>query len=209
MKFRAILYKIKERKEQMGAIMKDASFSLAGVKYVAGDISQTVLEKVENASVKVKLNSENIAGVMLPIFEKQNEGNTAQELTGLGKGGQKIKDCRDSYIRALELLVELASLQTSFLTLDEVIKATNRRVNAIEHVIQPKIENTISYIISELDEAEREEFYRMKKIQEKKKIALKEKERNRASFLASQEDEEAMNSGFLQPSSDDADIIFK
>ena len=35
------------------------------------------------------------------------------------------------------------SLQTSFVTLDEVIKATNRRVNAIEHVIIPKYERTV------------------------------------------------------------------
>jgi H(+)-transporting ATP synthase subunit D len=46
--------------------------------------------------------------------------------------------------------VELASLQTSFITLDEVIKTTNRRVNAIEHVIIPRIERTLAYIISEL-----------------------------------------------------------
>lgn len=44
--------------------------------------------------------------------------------------------------------------------LDEVIRATNRRVNAIEHVIIPKLENTIKYIISELDEMDREEFFR-------------------------------------------------
>jgi V-type H+-transporting ATPase subunit D len=59
--------------------------------------------------------------------------------------------------------------------LDEVIKLTNRRVNAIEHVIIPKIENTISYIISELDEADREEFFRLKKVQGKKK---RDKERD-------------------------------
>ena len=41
-------------------------------------------------------------------------------------------------------------MQTSFITLDEVIKTTNRRVNAIEHVIIPKIERTLAYIISEL-----------------------------------------------------------
>lgn len=67
------------------------------------------------------------------------------------------------------MLVELASLQTSFITLDDVIKVTNRRVNALEHVVIPKIERTLDYITSELDEREREEFYRLKKIQEKKK----------------------------------------
>ena len=68
----------------------------------------------------------------------------------------------------------LASLQTSFVTLDKAIKITDRRVNAIEHVIIPRIEHTLAYIITELDEREQEEFYRLRKIQEKKKI-LKEK----------------------------------
>ena len=53
--------------------------------------------------------------------------------------------------------------------LDEVIKVTNRRVNAIENVIIPKIENTIKFVSSELDEQDREEFYRLKKVQGKKK----------------------------------------
>lgn len=73
------------------------------------------------------------------------------------------------------MLVELATLQTCFITLDEAIKVTNRRVNAIEHVIIPRIENTLTYIVTELDEMEREEFFRMKKIQANKK-KLKEQE---------------------------------
>ena len=89
------------------------------------------------------------------------------DLTGLSRGGQQMKKLRDNYEKAIEVLIDLASLQTSFITLDEVIKATNRRVNAIEHVIIPKIENTVKYIISELDELEREEFFRLKKVQEK------------------------------------------
>lgn len=81
-------------------------------------------------------------------------------LTGLGRGGQQILKAREVYAKALETLVELASLQTAFMILDDVIRATNRRVNAIEHVVIPRLDNTVKYIISELDEADREEFFR-------------------------------------------------
>jgi len=104
-------------------------------------------------------------------------------LTGLGKGGKQVQECRDLYMKALEGLVELASLQTAFVTLDEVIRITNRRVNAIEYVVRPKLENTINYIVSELDELEREEFYRLKKIQGKKKKQIEIKEQNRLDYI--------------------------
>lgn len=67
--------------------------------------------------------------------------------------------------------------------MDEVIKLTNRRVNAIEYVIIPKIDNTIRFILSELDEQDREEFFRLKKIQGKKKVKQEEMEKERLELL--------------------------
>lgn len=168
-RFRAILKKIVENKTKMGDAMRQASFSLAEATYAAGDFSHAVRQRIEKASVTVRSNKENVAGVQLPVFEAVIENASTAELTGLARGGQQIQASREAWITASKLLIELASLQTSFVTLDEVIKVTNRRVNAIDNVIIPRIERTISYITSELDEAEREEFFRLKKIQEKKK----------------------------------------
>eukprot|EP00475_Leptophrys_vorax_P023197 TRINITY_DN3167_c0_g1_i2.p1 TRINITY_DN3167_c0_g1~~TRINITY_DN3167_c0_g1_i2.p1 ORF type:complete len:143 (+),score=41.07 TRINITY_DN3167_c0_g1_i2:448-876(+) len=95
-------------------------------------------------------------------------------MRGLSKGGRQIVKCREKFIKLLENLVELASLQTALESIDEALKVTNRRVNALEFVVIPRVENTISYIISELDELEREEFYRLKKVQSMKAAETEE-----------------------------------
>lgn len=168
-RFRSILGKIVENKNLMGEVLREASFSLAKAKFTAGDFSHVVIQNVSRAQQRVLMKTENVVGVILPIFDSYIDGPDTYDLTGLGKGGANITALKKNYSRAVELMIELATLQTCFITLDEAIKLTNRHVNAIEHVIIPKVENTLSYIVTELDEMEREEFYRMKKVQAQRK----------------------------------------
>lgn len=202
LRFRQILKKIIETKTLMGDVMKNASLSLAETKFAMGDFSHNVLQNVTKAQTKVRSRKDNVAGVNLPIFEHFTDGADTYELTGLSRGGQQLDKVKKNFAKAVELLVELASLQTSFVTLDEVIKITNRRVNAIEYVIIPRIANTISHIISELDEMEREEFYRLKKIQGKKKEA-----RDKAEAL-SKESGNDRDVGNLIDDDKDEDLLF-
>ena len=93
--------------------------------------------------------------------------------------------------------------------LDEVIKVVNRRVNAIEHVIIPRTENTISYINSELDELDREEFYRLKKVKNNKQRdndaaeAMQKNSKRRGS-----DKENAGGSADILGDQEDQDVIF-
>jgi len=214
-RFRAILRKVDEAKRKMGRVMQLASFSLAEVTYATGDISYLVQEQAKTATFKVKAKQDNVSGVIIPAFEVDRVSGNDFNLTGLGRGGQQVLRSKEVYAKAVETLVELASLQTAFTILDEVIRATNRRVNAIEHVIIPKLDNTIKYIISELDEMDREEFFRLKKVQGKKKrdAALAEakrkaeQEHEEVKVALEQEEEEGEGTGDLL-SSKDQDVIF-
>jgi V-type H+-transporting ATPase subunit D len=189
MRYRQILKRILSCKTRMGDAMKESAFSLVAAKYVAGEgIKHSIFDAVDSASVRVRAATDNVAGVKLPRFEAFTDDSggvdAKMDMTGLGKGGAQIQACRKKYMEAIEVLIELASLQTAFLTLDAAIKATNRRVNALENVVTPKLENTITYIKGELDELEREEFFRLKKVQAKKKRDMDEKEAEAAKAKA-------------------------
>ncbi|RDW69631.1 ATPase-1 [Coleophoma cylindrospora] len=214
-RFREITRRIDEAKRKMGRVMQIAAFSLAEVTYaVGGDIGYQVQESAKAARFRVRTKQENVSGVILPAFESYTtEGNNDFGLTGLGRGGQQIQRCRETYARAVETLVELASLQTAFVILDEVIKVVNRRVNAIEHVIIPRTENTIKYINSELDELDREEFYRLKKVANKKQrdTAAQDAEMAAKKAAASKVDSDKENESSapdILGDQEDNDVIF-
>lgn len=234
-RFRMITGKIQDAKRQMGVVLQHAAFSMVEVGYATGDIGYAVRENVKRATFKVRSRQENISGVMLPSFAVQttnasgsgdvggssgdasNSGSAQNELslTGLSRGGQQVQKARDTYTKALRVLVDLASLQTAFVILDEVIRLTNRRVNAIEHVIIPRLENTIAYIISELDEMDREEFFRLKKVQGKKKrVAAQESEKIKAEKQRIEEAQEQAGGKVVPDQKDmlsadkDTDVIF-
>ena len=184
MRYRLIMSELRKAKLDAIGMMKDAHFTVTTAQFIAGDISFAVQESLKIQPFKTQLQVDNVAGVQIPTLRTHQDDDLNQALAGLGKGGEQIKVARKAFRDTLTTLVKIASLQTAWVTLDIAIKVTNRRVNALDKVVIPKVRNTLDYIGSELDELEREEFFRLKMVQKKKKILIKKKQAELEKLLA-------------------------
>ena len=63
-------------------------------------------------------------------------------------------------------MVELAEVEKAVELLADEIEKTRRRVNALEYVLIPSLEQSIKYITMKLDEAERGNLTRLMKVKE-------------------------------------------
>jgi len=181
---RELLHEIFQVKLEMNEKIKDAIFSHTKATYAAGDFNKNVLATVNKAKIKLQPKKMNVTGVSLIDFSiVEDIVGHADSKMGLAQGGEQINTCRKLFEEALKTLVRLGSLQTSFQALEEAIQITNRRVNALEYVVIPKMQNTVAYISSELDEREREDLFRLKKVIENKKKILEKQEAEKKAML--------------------------
>lgn len=212
LRFRSLLREIRETKLRVGELSKDALFAYTEVKFVANDISPQVIQSVNSLTRMVSMRLDNIAGVRVPNFDlnqqEDQDRNDPKNYIGLSRGGQQINKARESFTELLDQLIKLAMLQSTFQIIDQVLRVTNRRVNAMEYVLIPKYTDTIALVDFGLEETEREEMYRMKKVQGRRKEIEAENERQRIARLNGGKEEKEDIKTALDDSSDDDELLF-
>ncbi len=115
------------------------------------------------ATVEAECGTESVMGVDVPKIEL-----TASERTdSLPYAYSEITSEADESVRRiselLPLLVKLAAVEKSVRLLADEIERNKRRVNALEYVMIPQLEETIKYIRDKLDENERAAIIRLMK----------------------------------------------
>ena len=116
-----------------------------------------------------------IAGVRIADieFDSVGRGRFARGLPAAG-GAAHIDEAAAGYEAVIEQLLRVAAYEMRLRRLSEEIGTTNRRVNALATFVIPRLEQETRLIRSRLEERERQEIYRLKRIKERKGSRLQE-----------------------------------
>ncbi len=151
----------------------EAQYSLAIAKAVDGAVSVRSAAFATRGVVTIEMSGTKIMGIAVPVVTKGDSPLRTSFTRGYAITGvsSRIDETADKFERILDVIIEYADIETRLKRLGEEIQKTNRRVNALEQITVPQLKEQVSYIRQSLDERDREELFRLKKV--KKKIELK------------------------------------
>ncbi|HVN74188.1 MAG TPA: V-type ATP synthase subunit D [Methanoregula sp.] len=114
---------------------------------------------------EITLKSKNIMGVIVPEIESSKVKKSLVD-RGYGVLGTStvIDETATSFEELVESIIESAEIETTMKRLLDEIEKTKRRVNALEYKVIPELTAARDFIKMRLDEMEREELFRMKRI---------------------------------------------
>ena len=152
-------------REELSGVSKGAYVSLFSAK--AWDSPEAVesLSLAQGSEYNINMHIESIYGVKVPKMEIPDRGNAAT-FSPINVGSRTIQAATD-FQTVMAALVKVAATETKLRRIGEEIKKTSRRVNALEQVVIPGILGDIRFIRGVLDQREREESFRLKKIKAK------------------------------------------
>jgi len=133
--------------------------------------------RVEETSLTVQdrfdvdASTRNVIGVSIPYVSVKLKALEGFPYSMIGSSA-KLDEAVALMTEAVKNVVELSAAEAAIRRLAEAISATKRRVNSLENIVVPRIENTIRYIEMSLQERSREDFFRLKRI----KTRLEEEE---------------------------------
>ncbi len=159
---------LRDKREIVEEKLEDSFKFLIDAKVTGGNLE---LEQAGNSSTRdidVEIDSRNIMGVNVPVVDTEE---VKRELTERGYDLQdtstKVDEASEKFEEALEAILELAEAEEIVKLLAKEIEKTKRRVNSLEHVLIPRLENNKEYIEMRLEEQEREDKFRMKRVKQK------------------------------------------
>lgn len=148
--------------------LKQADIAMSVARCVMSDKALDVALMLPTQEMHLDVTEKNVMSVMIPVFDVSYR--TADENDIYSYGFSETSGDLDTAVRLfseiMPKMIRLAEIEKSCQLMADEIEKTRRRVNALEHVMIPRYEETIKYISMKLDENERSTTTRLMKVKD-------------------------------------------
>ncbi len=156
---------LRERVEQ-GIASANKNFVLA--RAGMSDEVLNVALMAPKQEVYLETEARNVMSVEIPVFEYKTRTSDANDIYSYGFAftSSDLDGAVKSLADILPDMLRLAECEKSCQLMAAEIEKTRRRVNALEHVMIPEMQENIKYITMKLDENERSTQIRLMKVKD-------------------------------------------
>ena len=141
------------------------NFIIARAVMSAENLEEALMFPKQRVSVEVQ--TKNIMSVNVPEYDFRTEGSEGNIYAyGLADTSGELDGAIYTLSEIFPKMLELAQMEKATNLLAQEIEKTRRRVNALEHVMIPQLEETIKFISMKLDENERGNITRLMKVKD-------------------------------------------
>jgi len=163
-----------ELQKEMWRLQDEAYVALEKAQLTLGEEHVEWAALASHKSVDVQLSFRGIMGVAVPNIKAS--GTPPEMPYSLGDTSATLDEAHAAFRQVLELVPELAQLVTAVFRLANELRKTTRRCNALQHIFIPEYEAIVAFIISSLEEREREDTFRLKLLKNRSEKAEEEEE---------------------------------
>jgi V/A-type H+-transporting ATPase subunit D len=175
--FFQIMVSVSKSREELEIAAVAAQRSLCVAEAVDDIVALKSASFATKRALTLDIRGKNIMGVPVPLVERKTVSKSVLErgYSMIGTSG-RIDEAAEKYETELDLIIGLAETETSLRRLGDEIQNSRRRVNALEQVLIPELKRQAKYIKVAIEEREREDLFRLKKVKkllERRKAAKK------------------------------------
>ena len=143
----------KETREEFDKKIRECMNEFLLATLYMGEDDQNSIFLFPQRKTTVKTELQIVMSVKVPRFKVKEEGKLYTY--GMIEASPELDNSLKKYHEIVPLMVKMAELDKAIILLTEEIEKTRRRVNALEYVMIPNLEDTIKFITMKLDEMAR------------------------------------------------------
>lgn len=146
----------------------DANKDMAVARSVVQNEILDVALMLPKQEMSLEIKDKNVMSVIIPEYSVEYKTNDPKDIYSYGYAytSGEMDGAILSLSEVLPKMIRLAEVEKSCQLMSSEIEKTRRRVNALEHVMIPRYEETIRYITMKLDENERSTTTRLMKVKD-------------------------------------------